>query len=144
MDIKGAFNAIRDMVYNRAGADDPKADDKLDHATKASEEMKRIMKPYNKMRLIAPTNVIDAAVDVNAAMLATLRATTEPFAQPITRKAAGDAIEKFVNVFRAEIGKDMYTASKAQRAGDQLPREPQAAGARLHGRVEGRDEGGGF
>lgn len=114
MDIKGAFNAIRDMVYNRAGADDPKADDKLDHATKASEEMKRIMKPYNKMRLIAPTNVIDAAVDVNAAMLATLRATTEPFAQPITRKAAGDAIEKFVNVFRAEIGKDMYTASKAQ------------------------------
>jgi hypothetical protein len=114
IDIKGAFNAIRDFVYNQAGADDPKADDKFDHALKASEEMKRIMKPYNKMRLIAPANVIDAAVDVNAALLAVLRATTEPFAQPVTRKAAGDAIEKFINVFRAEIGKDMYTASKAQ------------------------------
>lgn len=114
VDIKGAFNVIRDMFYNLAGADDPKADDKFDHATNASEEMKRIMKPFNKLRLIAPTDVIDAATDVNMALLATLRATTEPFAQPVTRKAAADAIEKFANVFRAEIGKDMYTASQAQ------------------------------
>ncbi|QNJ90970.1 hypothetical protein HZU40_22410 [Mycolicibacterium fluoranthenivorans] len=100
VDAKGAFNAIRDMVFNDAGADDPKADEKIDQALKVTEETKRLMVPYNKLRSIAPNNVIDAAVDVNAAMLAVLRATPEPFAQPITRKAAADALEKFINVNR--------------------------------------------
>jgi hypothetical protein len=54
IELKDAFNAIRDMVYApRVGADDPKADDEIDQALKASEEMKRIMKPYNKMRVVA-------------------------------------------------------------------------------------------
>jgi hypothetical protein len=93
IELKDAFNAIRDMVYApRVGADDPKADDEIDRALKASEEMKRIMKPYNKMRVVAAPNVIDAAVDLNAATLAVLRSVPEPFAQPPTRKAAGDAL----------------------------------------------------
>ncbi|OXR39734.1 hypothetical protein B7C42_08195 [Nocardia cerradoensis] len=113
VDIKGAFNAFRDMVFNRAGAPDPKADDKIDHASKVAEENKRIVQPYNRLRMVAPKNVIDAAVKLNAAMLAVLRATTEPLAQPVTRKAAADEMENFINVFRAEVGKEQYTASEA-------------------------------
>jgi hypothetical protein len=114
VDIKGAFNLIRDLVFTQAGANDPKAEDKIDHAMRVSEESKRITKPYNKLRMIAPKNVIEAAVNVNAAMLAVLRTTPEPFARPITYKVAADAIENFINVFRAEVGKDAYTASDAQ------------------------------
>jgi hypothetical protein len=93
VDIKGAFNVIRDMLYNRTNADDPKAEDKIDHAAKAMEQMKRITVPYNKLRMIAPKGVIAAAVDLNTAMMAVLRTTPEPFAQPVTHKLAADALE---------------------------------------------------
>ncbi|ORB29500.1 hypothetical protein [Mycolicibacterium parafortuitum] len=114
IDTKGIFNTIRDMFYNRTGVADPNVEEKLDHAAKVTEENKRIMTPFNKMRLVAPVNVLDAASELNMAMLAVLRTTTEPFATPVTLKAAGDQLNKFINVFRTEIGKEAYTESQAQ------------------------------
>jgi formiminotetrahydrofolate cyclodeaminase len=114
IDVKGAFNAIRDMFYNRAGLADSKADDKLDHATKVAEQNKRIAMPFNKLRLVAPNNVLEAGSRLNAAMLAVLRTTTEPFAMPVTLKAAGDELDSFINIFRAEVGRDEYARSTAQ------------------------------
>jgi hypothetical protein len=114
VDTTGAFNAIRAMFYNRAGRADPKADDKIDHAAKRAEENKRIAVPFNKLRLVAPNNVLEAATQLNAATLALLRTTTEPFAIPITLKTAGDHLDNFINVFRREVGREPYTRSTAQ------------------------------
>ncbi|MGB0971075.1 MAG: hypothetical protein ACPGVG_08955 [Mycobacterium sp.] len=115
IDTKGAFNAIRDMFFNTAGKADPKVEDKLDHATKMVEQTSRITVPINRLRLVAPNNVLEAATQLNAAMLAVLRTTTEPFAAPVTLKTAGDQLENFVNVFRKELGRDEYTKSMAQQ-----------------------------
>ena len=115
IDAKGAFNAIRDMFYGRAGKADPKADDKLDHATKVTEQTKRIAVPFNKLRMVAPNNVLEAATQLNGAVLAVLRTTTEPFATPVTLKTAGDQLDNFINVFRKEIGREEYTQSTAQK-----------------------------
>jgi hypothetical protein len=41
--------------------------------------------------------------------------TTEPVAQQAARKAAGEELIKFTNVFRAEVGKDQYTDAAADR-----------------------------
>jgi hypothetical protein len=118
IDTKGAFNMIRDMFYNRAGLPDPKVDDKLDHATKVSEQTKRIALPFNKLRLVAPINVLEAASQLNAAVLGVLRTTTEPLAAPVTLKTAGDQLDNFINVFREEVGRDAYTRSTAQQQVD--------------------------
>ena len=107
IEVNGAFNAIRDLVYNKAGADDPKANDKIDDALKVVEENKRMTVPFNKLRLAAPNNVLEAATQVNATILVLLRATTEPFAQPIARKEAGAAIDDFIDVFWKEVGNDL-------------------------------------
>jgi hypothetical protein len=114
IDTKGAFNKIRDMFYNRTGKADPRADDKIDHAAKLAEHTKRITVPYNRLRLAAPNNVLDAATQLNAAVLALFRTTSDPFATPITLKAAGDQLDNFINVFRKEVGRDEYTRSTAQ------------------------------
>jgi hypothetical protein len=115
IDAKGAFNTIRDMFYNRVGRADPNVDAKLDHVTKVTEQTKRIALPFNKLRLVAPNNVLEAATQLNAAVLTVVRMTTEPFATPITLKAAGDQLDNFINVFRSEIGRDEYTQSTAQQ-----------------------------
>lgn len=114
VDTKGIFNTIRDMFYNQAGVADPNVEAKLDHAAKVTEEYKRVTTPFNKMRLLAPVNVLDAASELNMAILAVLRTTVETFATPVTLKVAGDQLNNFINVFRAEIGKDAYTESNAQ------------------------------
>ena len=43
------------------------------------------------------------------ALNATALYTTEPVAQQVARKAAGEELTKFANIFRAEVGKDQYT-----------------------------------
>ena len=115
VDTKGAFNAIRDMFYNRAGRADPKVEDKIEHATKLAEENKRIIRPYNKLRLVAPKNVLEAATQLNAAVLTVLQTTTEPLATPVALKTAGERLDNFVNVFRKEVGRDEYTQATAQK-----------------------------
>jgi hypothetical protein len=40
------------------------------------------------------------------ALNATALYTTEPVAQQVARKAAGEELTKFTNIFRAEVGKD--------------------------------------
>jgi hypothetical protein len=48
------------------------------------------------------------------AVLMTGRLTAEPVAQQVARKAAGEELTNFINVFRVEIGKPEYTDT-AQR-----------------------------
>ncbi|WP_241473822.1 hypothetical protein [Mycolicibacterium neoaurum] len=115
IDTKGIFNTIRDMFYNQTGVADPNVEEKLAHAAKVTEENKRLMIPFSALRLVAPTNILDAASELNMAMLTVLKTTTEPFAAPVTIKAAGDRLNNFINVFRVEIGKEAYTESDAQR-----------------------------
>ena len=72
--------------------------------------------PMNRLRLVAPTNVLDAASRVTMALNATALYTTEPVAQQVARKAAGEELTKFTNIFRAEGGKDQYTDAAQREA----------------------------
>jgi hypothetical protein len=47
--------------------------------------------PMNRHRLVAPTNVLDAASRVTMALNATALYTTDTVAQQVARKAAGEA-----------------------------------------------------
>jgi hypothetical protein len=115
IDTKRVFNAIRDMFFDSVGAVDPRAEEKFDRATQVTEDTKRIAVPFNKLRLVAPNNVLEAATRLNASILAVLRTTTEPFAAPVTLKAAGVELDNFINEFRTEVGQGAYTESTAQR-----------------------------
>ena len=48
--------------------------------------------PMNKLRLVAPTNVLDAASRVTTAPTTTALYTTDPLAQQVARKAAGEEL----------------------------------------------------
>src|SRR5215471_1649325 len=48
--------------------------------------------PMNKLRLVAPTNVPDAASRVTTALTTTALYTTDPLAQQVARKAAGEEL----------------------------------------------------
>ena len=50
------------------------------------------------------------------ALNATALYTTEPVAQQVARKAAGEELTKFTNIFRAEVGKDQYTDAAQREA----------------------------
>jgi hypothetical protein len=50
------------------------------------------------------------------ALNATALYTTEPVAQQVARKAAGEELTKFTNIFRAEGGKDQYTDAAQREA----------------------------
>ena len=113
--MKGVFNAIRDMFYNKAGIDDPNADAKFDHSEKVMEAQMRIAVPVNKLKLVAPVNVLDAVMRTSAALITMVGQTTEPFAKPVAYKAAADEINKFYNVFRQEVGREPYADERAQQ-----------------------------
>jgi hypothetical protein len=49
IDAKGVFNILRDWYNNRAGRDDPKAMDKLEHGEKVIEAQKRIAAPRRQL-----------------------------------------------------------------------------------------------
>lgn len=115
IDMKGVFNAMRDLVFNRAALDDPKAEEKLDHSEKVMDAQMRIAVPVNKLKLVAPVNVLDAALRASAAIMTTVRQTTEPFAKPVAHKAASDELNKFISVFRQEVGREPYTDERAQQ-----------------------------
>jgi hypothetical protein len=58
----------------------------------------------NKLRLVAPTNVLDAASRVTTALTTTALYTTDPNrlpGRPLARSWAN-----FTNVFPSEVGKD--------------------------------------
>lgn len=114
IDTKGIFNVLRDAVFNVTGQDDPKAAEKFDHSEKVVEAQKRITVPMNKLKLVAPNNVLDAATRLSMAVMQVARETTNPFGGAVVRKAAGEELANFINVFRAEVGKDEYTDA-AQR-----------------------------
>jgi Tfp pilus assembly protein PilV len=114
IDIKGIFNAMRDMFYNRAGLDDPMADAKFDHSEKVMDAQMRIAVPVNKLKLVAPTNVLDSAMRTSAAIMTTVRQTTEPFAKQVAHRAASDELNNFYNVFRQEVGREPYADERAR------------------------------
>jgi len=115
IDTKGIFNMFRDMFYNKTGEADPMAALKFDRAEKVVESNKRIAMPFNKLRLAAPTNVLDAASRLNAAIVTVMKQTTEPFAAQVAMKTSGEELENFINVFRRELGREEYTESDAQK-----------------------------
>ena len=53
--IQGVFSAMRDLVFNGAGMDDPKAKEKLDHSEKVMDAQMRIAVPVNKSKLVGPS-----------------------------------------------------------------------------------------
>jgi hypothetical protein len=115
IDVKGIFNMFRDAFFNATGQPDPKAMEKFDRSEKIVESNKRIGVPFNKLRLVAPTNVLDAALQLNTAVLAVMRVTIEPFAMPVAYKTAGEQLDTFINVFREEVGRGEYTKSAAHK-----------------------------
>ena len=115
IDMKGVFNAIRDMFYTKAGMDDPNADAKFDHSEKVMEAQMRIAVPVNKLKLVAPVNVLDAAMRTSTALMTMVRQTTEPFAKPVAYKAAADELNNFYNVFRQEVGREPYADERTQQ-----------------------------
>src|SRR6516165_2277579 len=48
--------------------------------------------PMNKLRLVTPTNVLDAASRVTTALTTTTLCTTDPLAQQVALKAAGEEL----------------------------------------------------
>jgi hypothetical protein len=116
VDYKGAFNTIRDLVNNLQGNDDPAAIDKLDFAEKVAGAQAKIAVPFNRLKLVASNEVIDAATKTTVAVMTLVRMTTEPFARPVAHNAASDELAKFMNVVRKEIGKTEYTSDDAKSA----------------------------
>ena len=114
IDIKGIFNTMRDFVYNRVGMDDPMADAKFAHSEKVMDAQMRIAVPVNKLKLVAPTNVLDAAMRTSVAIMTTVRQTTEPFAGRVAHQAASKELDNFYNVFRQEVGREPYSDEQAR------------------------------
>ena len=115
IDIKDIFNSMRDWFYNRAGMDDPMADAKFDHSEKVTQAQMRIAVPINKLKLVAPVNVLDAATRTSLAIMETVKHTTEPFAQRVAHQAASEELTKFFNIFRQEVGREPYVDERAQQ-----------------------------
>lgn len=114
IDIKGLWNIMRDAFYNQTGEDDPVAEGKFDHSEKVMTAQMRIAVPVNKLKLVAPKEVLDAATRTTAAIMTTVRQTTEPFASRVAHKAASDELNKFISVFREAAGRDPYTDAQTQ------------------------------
>ncbi|OBK42408.1 hypothetical protein [Mycobacterium kubicae] len=114
IDVKGMFNVMRDWFYNQTGQDDPMAGGKFDHSEKVMNAQMRIAVPVNKLRLVAPKEVLDAANRATTAIMTTVRMTTEPFASRVAHKAASDEFNKFISVFREAVGRDPYTDAAAE------------------------------
>lgn len=115
IDMKGVFNAIRDMFYNAAGMDDPNAQAKFDHSEKVMDAQMRIADSVNMLKVVAPPKVLDAVMRTTTALMTLVEQTTEPFAKPVAYKAAADELNNFHNVFREEIGRETYTNNQAQQ-----------------------------
>jgi hypothetical protein len=59
--LTAMYNIRRDRFYKRSGQDDPKASEKFELSEQVLEVQNRFAVPMNKLRLVAPTNVLDAA-----------------------------------------------------------------------------------
>jgi hypothetical protein len=114
IDIKGIFHSMRDLFYNRSGQDDPKADAKFDHSEKVMDAQMRIAVPINKLKLVAPVDVLDSAMRTSVAVMTTVRQTTEPFAKQVAHQAASEELNNFYNVFRQAVGREPYTDERAR------------------------------
>jgi hypothetical protein len=60
--------------------------------------------------------VLDAASKLAMALQAVALYTAEPVAQQVARKAAGEELTNFTNVFRVEVGKEEYTDTAQRQA----------------------------
>jgi hypothetical protein len=116
IDVKGAFNILRDLVNNIQGNDDPSASAKIDHSEKVAEAQKRITGPHTKLRLFADNDVLVAADRVATALFSLARVTTNPIAVAVAQRAAADEINNFSNVVRKQIGKSEYTPDDSKKA----------------------------
>jgi hypothetical protein len=114
IDVKGIFNALRDMFYDRVGMADPMADAKMDHGEKVMAQMMRIAVPVNTLKLVAPVDVLDSAMRTFEAVKTLIQQTTEPFAKPIAHQAAAAELNNFYNVFRQAVGREPYTDERAR------------------------------
>lgn len=114
VDVKGLFNALRDAYHDERGTPDPKADEKLMFAETTMSQTMRIQTPFNTLKMVAPVALLERATQLSAAIIALTKTTTEPFAKPLVMKTAADELDKFINAFRREYGREEYPPSKAQ------------------------------
>src|SRR5215467_7564932 len=63
----------------------------------------------NKLRLMVPTNVLDAASRVITALTTTALYTTDRLTQQVPGRPLARSWANFTNVFSAEVGKHQYT-----------------------------------
>lgn len=115
IDVKGVFNFLRDEYHNGQGTPDPKAAEKFAFAEAQVDQTKQLMTPFNKLKMIAPVDLLAQATRLNVAVLALGKTITEPFARVVALKAAGDELDGFINAFRKEYGREQYPPSDAQR-----------------------------
>ncbi|WP_255029238.1 hypothetical protein [Rhodococcus sp. GA1] len=116
IDVKGAFNFMRDALNNSTGLPDPKAIEKMLFAESQVDEFKNLTGPYQRLQLVASPALLSAATKLNAAIGALNQTITQPLARPVAMKAAADELNCFIATFRAETGREAFTPSDAHRA----------------------------
>ncbi|MDO1482246.1 hypothetical protein [Rhodococcus ruber] len=116
IDVKGVFNVMRDAFHNSTGTPDPKAFEKILFAETQIDEVKNLAGPYQRLQLVASPALLAAGTKLNASIGALSRTVAQPLARPVAMKAAADALNGFISVFREETGREAYTESDAQTA----------------------------
>lgn len=114
IDEKKLFNFLRDAYHNEAGTPDPKAMEKFMFAEDQLGEFKRLVEPFNTLKMVAPVALLEHATRLNSSLATITSSMTQPLAKPLAVKTAGEELDAFINVFRKEYGRDSYTASQAQ------------------------------
>lgn len=115
VDVEGVINFLRDALNSEAGIPDPKAMEKPAFAQMRVEEAKGITTPFSKLKMVASPALLAAASRLSTSILALNQTTTQLFARQVAMKTAGDELDNFINVFRAECGREQYPPSAAQR-----------------------------
>lgn len=118
LDVKGVFNAMRDMFNTERGVDDPKALEKFMFAETQVDEMVSLSKAFHRLKVVAPNDITEAASKVVTAFQVLASMTTQPLAKPAGLQAAGVELDGFVNVFRQYIKLDPFTEQDAKRAAE--------------------------
>jgi hypothetical protein len=114
-DTKGVFNMVRDQAYAAAGLPDPRTTEKIDYAELQATENQRLAKAYAQLKLVAPNEILDKALELNTASLTLLKVITQPLAKPLLAAKAGQALDEYTNAVRAHLGLNRHSTDEAQR-----------------------------
>lgn len=115
IDVKGLFNSLRDAFNTDAGLADPMALQKLMFAETQVEEMKRVAKAYNDLKMEVPGPIMQAATRLLQSLQTVAGQTTDPVKKALAVKVAGGEMDNFINVFRDYFKLDRYSANESAR-----------------------------